>query len=238
MPLSIIQLDQTEHIGGSGTLVSDEELIDASGFLQAQIPDVLNDLDDVTIISPASDEFLQFDGTKWINTSGVTEGDVTNIANNTFTSGILAAENTLPALGHYNNATEVVINNNFAAVLFKKSASDKFISWNTFSPINASGVRLRFLWSPKTTQTGVVAWELDVTPLPISGDLGNLTSNIATEFTPDQTYIADIIQEEIISVSGIPIDQSLQLIIKRDGANVADTLNAEAHFFDCAMSFF
>ncbi len=212
MPLSKIQLEQTEHVGDSGTLVSDEELQDASGFLQVQINN--------------------------INPSGVQEGDVINIVNNTFSSGILAAESTLPALGHYNNATEVVLNNNFSAVLFKKGSSDKFISWNTFSPINASGVRLRFLWSPKTTKTGVVAWELDVTPLPISGNLNTLTSTIAVEFTPNQTYVQDIIQEEIISISGIPIDQSLQLIIRRDGANVGDNLSGEVHFFDCAMSFF
>ncbi len=213
MPLSKIQLEQTEHIGSSGTLVSDEELIDTSGFLQAQIDN--------------------------IDPSGVQEGDVINIVNNTFASGILRAESTLPALGHYNNATEVVINTNFAAVLFKKSGSDKFISWNTFSPIDASGVILRFLWSPKTTAAaGRVVWEFDVTPLPVSGDLNSLTSSITSETTPNQIYTEDIIQETILAVSGIPIDQSLQLIIKRDGNNAADDLNAEVHFFDCAMSFF
>ncbi len=48
MPLSKIQLEQTEHVGTSGTLVSDEELTDASGFLQNQIDSGIQEGSDVT----------------------------------------------------------------------------------------------------------------------------------------------------------------------------------------------
>ena len=71
MPLTRLVLDQTDHAesSASGTLVSDCELINVSGFLQIQIPDVLTDLDDVIITSPIIDEVLQFNGTNWENAS-------------------------------------------------------------------------------------------------------------------------------------------------------------------------
>lgn len=254
MPLSKIQLEQTDFEGLSGTLVSDEELLDASGFLQIQIPDVLNDLDDIILTSPVNGEVLQFNGTNWENAppsgftgSGITEEEATDIALDIASSGVTAQVRILPPLGHYHNSSELIINDLFPAVEFP-NGDDKFISWNVLAPllldenanivtrVSPSGMHVLFFWSTIVADSGTVKWRAEVTP-HAAGD--NLDSVIQTDIdilTPDQVYAVKDINLGIISASGLDFDKAIQLRLRRIGSE--DSVIQTVYTFNVGISYF
>lgn len=209
---TLLDLNQATHFGGSGTLVSDEELVCASGFLV----DLIN-----STIPSGLEEFLE----------NVDPEVLANVLNFSFQSLLLRGDD--------NDGTPQSVQG-FASLRFSKNVSN-FVEWSIRAPsVAASGVNFEFGWTPSVTDTGSVVWEFNLNTLSSGVDLASITPNTSTLALADPPHGGSWVQDRMyinsIAISGFiePL-QVVNVELKYIGGS--SSISQNVHLMNAAINF-
>ena len=209
---TLVDLNQATHFGGSGTLVSDEELVCTSGFLVELINNT---------IPSGLEDFLET----------VDPEVLAGVLNFSFQSLLLRGDD--------NDGTPQTVQG-FASLRFSKNVSN-FVEWSVRAPsVAASGINFEFGWTPSATNTGSVVWEFNLHTLSSGVDLAAvvpITSILTLAASPEGgSWIKDRMYINSIAVSGLI--EALQIVnveLKFIGSD--SSINQNDHLMNAAINF-
>ena len=113
-----------------------------------------------------------------------------------------------------------------------------FVAQLPHSYKEGSDLEFHVHWSPSTTNTGNVVWELDYAAITIGGTLSSvstLTDTIAADGTAFKHQVSDI--DDIVSGTGLGISTLLICRFTRLGDDGADTFTGVAFAYEVDFHF-
>lgn len=218
-----IDLDQTFYQGGSGTLVSDEELICASGQIRTDLTNLIVNTSGVLAnqIPSGLEEFL----------SEIDIGVFSQVINNPF--------KTLPLAGDDTDTTPQTVLG--VPVARQAKNNNNFTAWNLRAPIGGtSGFNFTFRWMPENGGTGSIIYRMSFKNLPSGVTLDSISSVTATttltEAPGGPPWVQRFIYQNTINFAvTIASLEAFSINFQRLGAT--DTFNRNTFLLSAAINF-
>jgi len=154
-------------LNGSSGMTFDDDLLSTNIARAADVPDSLNDLDDVAITTAVDDQFLRYNGTSWVNETVTLTTALSTLTDVTTTAAtddqVLQWDSATSMWAPSTLPTGVTTIGGLTDVSSTAATDDQVLQWDTATS----------MWAPSTLPTGVTTFAA-LSDTPATGTSGQI----------------------------------------------------------------